>query len=146
MPYDWRSSLLNDATTAACRVVESYKILQLTPAFPTGPYVPYRQRSVECELGFRGRMNPRFAVARPGGCRTWHAFWKKPIRCVARTAVARRCSEYDRWESNITPRSFSREHSATAVPLNWMGGVSQGLRWRDTVMACDFVGSKVTRQ
>eukprot|EP00117_Sycon_ciliatum_P032614 scpid49273/ scgid5083/ len=31
---------------------EPYKILQLTPAFPTGPYVPYRQRSVECELGF----------------------------------------------------------------------------------------------
>ena len=55
------------------------------------------------------------------------------------------CSEYDRWASNVTPRSFSRKHSGTAVPLNWVGGVSQGLRWRDTVMACDFVGSKVTR-
>ena len=52
MPYDWRRSLLNDATTAACRVVRIVQDFTVHPSLPDRPYVPYRQRSVECELGF----------------------------------------------------------------------------------------------
>ena len=102
------------------------------------------QTSGQCSM--RGRTNPLYTETRPPQSKTCAALRKKPSRRLALSEIARTWPANDSLQSKMTSESLTDSCSGPFVSPKRIGGIPQAAFFVVSVIAWDFVGSKVTLQ